>query len=199
MALARNSTRGNSAIRRHTAAIPIRRHPYQSLLTLAMSVKIAAGRNRISCLGARSPPWERNRLSRSAADLRASRRTNPPRAKSVCLASSGILSVGAVRHFVSLRGGRFQEAQCRLPGPTAEAIYTPTSDVGVWLSLVEHLVRDEGVAGSNPATPTNKISHLGFYVWRFRAVFDRHRLSILAPRHTASILLMRAEHTINHP
>jgi hypothetical protein len=24
----------------------------------------------------------------------------------------------------------------------------------VWLSLVEHLVRDEGVAGSNPATPT---------------------------------------------
>jgi hypothetical protein len=26
--------------------------------------------------------------------------------------------------------------------------------VGVWLSLVEHLVRDEGVAGSNPATPT---------------------------------------------
>jgi hypothetical protein len=27
-------------------------------------------------------------------------------------------------------------------------------DVGVWLSLVEHLVRDEGVAGSNPATPT---------------------------------------------
>jgi hypothetical protein len=27
--------------------------------------------------------------------------------------------------------------------------------VGVWLSLVEHLVRDEGVAGSNPATPTN--------------------------------------------
>src|SRR5215471_1629070 len=24
--------------------------------------------------------------------------------------------------------------------------------------LVEHLVRDEGVAGSNPATPTNKIS-----------------------------------------
>jgi hypothetical protein len=30
----------------------------------------------------------------------------------------------------------------------------------VWLSLVEHLVRDEGVAGSNPATPTNKIRHI---------------------------------------
>ena len=26
--------------------------------------------------------------------------------------------------------------------------------VGVWLSLVEHRVRDAGVAGSNPATPT---------------------------------------------
>jgi hypothetical protein len=26
--------------------------------------------------------------------------------------------------------------------------------VGVWRSLVAHLVRDEGVAGSNPATPT---------------------------------------------
>jgi len=25
---------------------------------------------------------------------------------------------------------------------------------GVWLSLVEHLVRDEGVVGSNPITPT---------------------------------------------
>jgi hypothetical protein len=28
----------------------------------------------------------------------------------------------------------------------------------VWLSLVEHLVRDEGVAGSNPATPTRLLS-----------------------------------------
>jgi hypothetical protein len=26
--------------------------------------------------------------------------------------------------------------------------------IGVWLSLVEHLVRDEGVVGSNPITPT---------------------------------------------
>ncbi|SRR6266446_5477982 len=25
--------------------------------------------------------------------------------------------------------------------------------------MVEHLVRDEGVAGSNPATPTNRINH----------------------------------------
>jgi hypothetical protein len=31
--------------------------------------------------------------------------------------------------------------------------------VGVWPSPGAHLVRDEGVAGSNPATPTNKIKH----------------------------------------
>ena len=27
--------------------------------------------------------------------------------------------------------------------------------VGEWLSLVEHLVRDQGVGGSNPLSPTN--------------------------------------------
>ena len=32
--------------------------------------------------------------------------------------------------------------------------YKARSQVGVWLSLVEHRVRDAGVAGSNPATPT---------------------------------------------
>src|ERR1700757_2794413 len=30
----------------------------------------------------------------------------------------------------------------------------PPATIGAWLSLVEHLVRDEGVAGSNPAAPT---------------------------------------------
>ena len=29
------------------------------------------------------------------------------------------------------------------------------SEVGEWLSLVEHLVRDQGVGGSNPLSPTN--------------------------------------------
>ncbi len=28
--------------------------------------------------------------------------------------------------------------------------------IGVWLSLVEHCVRDAGVAGSNPVTPMSK-------------------------------------------
>jgi hypothetical protein len=51
----------------------------------------------------------------------------------------------------------------RLPGRSADAISRPRlalANVGVWLSLVEHLVRDEGVAGSNPATPTIHIRHL---------------------------------------
>jgi hypothetical protein len=30
---------------------------------------------------------------------------------------------------------------------------------GAPIQLVEHLVRDEGVAGSNPATPTNRINY----------------------------------------
>jgi hypothetical protein len=29
------------------------------------------------------------------------------------------------------------------------------TSVGEWLSLVEHLVRDQGVGGSNPLSPTN--------------------------------------------
>ena len=35
-------------------------------------------------------------------------------------------------------------------------IGTHSSKVGEWLSLVEHLVRDQGVGGSNPLSPTNK-------------------------------------------
>lgn len=34
----------------------------------------------------------------------------------------------------------------------------------MWRSLVAHLVRDEGVAGSNPATPTNKFNSLYPYL-----------------------------------
>ena len=34
-------------------------------------------------------------------------------------------------------------------------IITTLFRVGGWLSLVEHYVRDVGVVGSNPATPTN--------------------------------------------
>jgi hypothetical protein len=36
------------------------------------------------------------------------------------------------------------------------------STVGEWLSLVEHLVRDQGVGGSNPLSPTNLFKHLNY-------------------------------------
>src|SRR5438132_665341 len=38
-----------------------------------------------------------------------------------------------------------------------------SSDVGEWLSLVEHLVRDQGVGGSNPLSPTNPFNNLQFW------------------------------------
>jgi hypothetical protein len=37
---------------------------------------------------------------------------------------------------------------------------TPVDLVGAWLSLVEHLVRDQGVGGSNPLAPTNSFKQL---------------------------------------
>jgi hypothetical protein len=45
----------------------------------------------------------------------------------------------------------------------------------VWLSLVEHLVRDEGVAGSNPATPTKNFKDLADLVPTFSLVGPRNR------------------------
>src|SRR5437899_2503676 len=42
-----------------------------------------------------------------------------------------------------------------MPGPKARIhAKRRTNDVGAWLSLVEHLVRDQGVGGSNPLAPT---------------------------------------------
>ncbi len=44
----------------------------------------------------------------------------------------------------------------RVPLPaTAISRKTDTQAFGEWLSLVEHLVRDQGVGGSNPLSPTN--------------------------------------------
>jgi hypothetical protein len=38
----------------------------------------------------------------------------------------------------------------------------PPAIVGEWLSLVEHLVRDQGVGGSNPLSPTIIFNSLYF-------------------------------------
>src|SRR5580692_9680880 len=64
-----------------------------------------------------------------------------------------------------------------LPGRNADAISRPRlalANVGVWLSLVEHLVRDEGVAGSNPATPTNLFNALPASAPKVAPVADRY-------------------------
>jgi hypothetical protein len=37
----------------------------------------------------------------------------------------------------------------------ATQFHSTSAKVGEWLSLVEHLVRDQGVGGSNPLSPTN--------------------------------------------
>ena len=48
--------------------------------------------------------------------------------------------------------------------------------VGEWLSLVEHLVRDQGVGGSNPLSPTNlsltfSITYAALAAFDFAAFF----------------------------
>jgi hypothetical protein len=43
--------------------------------------------------------------------------------------------------------------------PTAKRFQGNLIFVGEWLSLVEHLVRDQGVGGSNPLSPTNLIQN----------------------------------------
>jgi hypothetical protein len=54
--------------------------------------------------------------------------------------------------------------------------------------VVEHLVRDEGVAGSNPATPTNQINDL--LRWGFRKISygdsygDRNPLGFVVRSHS---------------
>jgi hypothetical protein len=51
------------------------------------------------------------------------------------------------------------------------------TSVGEWLSLVEHLVRDQGVGGSNPLSPTNlffnHLKQIAAGQWRafFRSYF----------------------------
>src|SRR6185369_6458895 len=45
-----------------------------------------------------------------------------------------------------------------MAAPGAVFLSSPSNTVGEWLSLVEHLVRDQGVGGSNPLSPTNFLS-----------------------------------------
>jgi hypothetical protein len=51
-------------------------------------------------------------------------------------------------------GGGQQEFCYNQALPTCGAVCANCVFVGEWLSLVEHLVRDQGVGGSNPLSPT---------------------------------------------
>ena len=42
----------------------------------------------------------------------------------------------------------------------APGVPTSKTVIGEWLSLVEHLVRDQGVGGSNPLSPTIYLAQL---------------------------------------
>ncbi len=44
--------------------------------------------------------------------------------------------------------------------PRRPVVAIVCKSVGEWLSLVEHLVRDQGVGGSNPLSPTNLFKHI---------------------------------------
>ena len=40
--------------------------------------------------------------------------------------------------------------------------YAVSDPVGEWLSLVEHLLREQGVGGSNPLSPTNYFKYFEY-------------------------------------
>src|SRR5580658_5676364 len=44
---------------------------------------------------------------------------------------------------------------CMISPPRYSDLEENRVNIGFWLSLVEHLVRDQGVGGSNPLSPTN--------------------------------------------
>jgi hypothetical protein len=94
---------------------------------------------------ATSSVWRRRRR-RAGSTVR---RPSPSTAPRPCLSRLPPRIVTASRRRDSFGAARSQAPKCRRHK-------TEPQNVGVWLSLVVHLVRDEGVAGSNPATPTNR-------------------------------------------
>ena len=67
-------------------------------------------------------------------------------AQNCAMSVEEVLSVPSTLNAIILEFGSFLEAR--------ESFIAPPH-VGEWLSLVEHLVRDQGVGGSNPLSPTN--------------------------------------------
>src|SRR5580698_3912124 len=63
---------------------------------------------------------------------------------------------GCAPGLVMLRESRDRIASGNAPGVGTEALDCPPS--GLWRSLVAHLTGGQGVAGSNPVSPTNSIN-----------------------------------------
>jgi hypothetical protein len=61
------------------------------------------------------------------------------------------------------------------------------TSVGEWLSLVEHLVRDQGVGGSNPLSPTNLFTFI--YLQARRYVSDARFGGFERPSFRANLYL----------
>ncbi len=79
---------------------------------------------------------------------------------------AGFERSSADQNVIILRSGSFY----------SKSLQQSAAHVGEWLSLVEHLVRDQGVGGSNPLSPTNlslarSIAYAAFLVFVLAAFF----------------------------
>ena len=64
---------------------------------------------------------------------------------------------GPATHRALNLAGCYNRSGCAASPTQLPALLVPLAQsefVGEWLSLVEHLVRDQGVGGSNPLSPT---------------------------------------------
>ena len=71
----------------------------------------------------------------------------------------GFVKIRTAERNLLLKGPLFAECYNRERKSSVserrEQVFRASATVGEWLSLVEHLVRDQGVGGSNPLSPTN--------------------------------------------
>ena len=127
--------------------------------------------------------------------------------------STVVLQNESIRLSISIRRGR------RRPNPRAGTpiqgaiIYASSSarvvpragasKVGEWLSLVEHLVRDQGVGGSNPLSPTNYLFNTSRIAENLRTAKRTHiRVAETScarnSRHTVAAAMLTASTLSSH-
>ena len=104
--------------------------------------------------GNRGRRWRRRRRGhkRSRSGTRPARRLRRQAAAAATAASLAAKICVFRPKFTGIRCPQFGFLRCAKAKAISRVL------VGVWLSPVEHCVRDAGVAGSNPATPTKSFS-----------------------------------------